>query len=160
MKRLSLALLIGVVALTVVGVLHGCGGGGDDSESTTASADATATVGKAFVKQANDICRVARERQELIRRLAEENDEIGTSGNAKQEALETELIVGPYGTMIGEFESLQVTPAEADAKKALLGAFDERLAELEKDPDSAASGETSSNASALAAEYGLTKCVI
>jgi hypothetical protein len=144
-------------ALTVAGLVGGCGGGSDE---------ATASLTKAqFVKKANAICDKAEKRiQSELGKLSkqyENNPPTTKAANVAAQAAIAEAVVLPARRLEAEeITDLGAPSGEQDRIGAIVAALEAGLKEIEADPTKAAEAGASTFGEAwdLTRAYGLYGC--
>lgn len=133
-----------LIALLVPCLLvAGCGGSSDDSGPPLTQ--------KQYVSQGNEICvEATKERGEASKELAKDAD-----GEEVSSAL-----LEPVSNMTEELESLTPPKKQQKQADAMISAFEDGIAKVEKDPGGGGTATAFGPASQLAIEAGLTDCII
>ena len=138
----------GVAFIVLFSAAVGCGG----------SSEAEPLQKKAFLGQANAICRNSEaEREVHMRAVATESADANPSEEAK---VGTEALVAPVKTMTDELSGLGAPRGDAKQVAAIIDAFEAGVAKLEADPGGPNSAFVFTRANELSAEYGLSACTI
>lgn len=142
-----MAILLLALVATAVG-MSACGGESGEPEALKKSD---------FVARANAICVSAQEeREQGTEDLADDDG----ADQTEEENRVTETLIAPVAEMTEDLSDLGPPKGGAQQVGKMIKAFEAGVAELEAEPVSAGSASAFTEASKLAAEYGLTDCAI
>ena len=151
--RKSVALLVGALALLLVGV--GCGG--------SSGGETTASISKSeFVEQANVVCERGREKlhSDFLVFSKEKNDNPNPSSAEYAEYVTRIIAPDMKQEIIAKIRNLGSPKGDEESVDAMLAAVEEGVRKAEEDPRSALinNGQTFAKAIGLATAYGLKAC--
>jgi hypothetical protein len=159
--RAGCTALLVVLAVAILPLLTGCGGGGDPATASGAGSPAgTASITKAvFIKRGNAICRGALGEQQATVAAAERKLGHGRSVSAAQrERLLITLAPRFFERKTEELASLPVPPREEAQVRAIVVGYEDGVREIEARPVTVVRGTPFLKGRKAAGRFGLTEC--
>ncbi len=155
LRRVVLPLLVGASYVGCLLLVVGCGGG--SGTAAPARAQTTPPASTAFIKAADEVCRIGRGRRTMVMHVAQEAGKVGHGGKETldQRHRRADLTWTLDQTMLGELELMKAATADKVAWKAFSEAMEERIASVR---GSRSVAVASPKLDQLVAAYGLKDC--
>jgi hypothetical protein len=154
----SKLLTTAVLAVVLVGLVAGCGGGDETTDATT---DETVTLTKAeFIKQGDAICKSAGEQSEKkAEEFAEENGFKleGASEEQLEEAI-AEVLVSTLRKQAEGLDALGAPEGDEEQVEAIIVSLEGATDEVEDDPSVVFEEKVFDKPNELAQDYGFKVC--
>jgi septal ring factor EnvC (AmiA/AmiB activator) len=133
---------LALAAALLAALIVGCGG----------SSEAAPLKKSQFVKQADEVCASTQKER------AEQSDELAESEDSEEDLMRA--LLEPVENMTDELADLGPPAGQEKEVEAIIAAYEKGISKLEADPGASDVPLAFDQANQLAADYGLTDCVI
>jgi hypothetical protein len=145
-----------VAVFVLAGLLSACGGGGSSAPEQQGSVVSKA----AFVKKADELCKAANGRRDLLIETALKEIPPNKQVSAKEREELVARFLPPVEKLSEEFAGLQAPEREEAEVEKVAAALQESVFRSQSEPASAVNGSAFQEFDNLSARYGLRACHI